>query len=188
MQNLKIFLARWLQDKINKIEKRYRYYKPNASNSSFIESFGAHNQSPITETATSITAVIKMPDYWKYINYGVKGLKGGRSTRGYSFRNYGLSVAGQRRFREWMRNNRIVPTYGELGEQYAKAKGKQREAALKTLQIKIAKKVKEKGIQPQPFFTDVINKNSLTRLRKDALRQFQLDVRATILSGSSKRR
>ena len=174
---LKIFLADWLQDKINKIEQRYKHYKPKASNSSFLRQFGAANEAPISGDDKTVIATLRMPSEWKYINYGVKGLRGGRSTNGYRFKHYGLSPEGRLRFRQWMRNNQIVPDI-KKNEALFKAYPKNKEKTLNRLAYVIARSVKNKGIEPQPFFTDVINDRVMQQLRQDALDKFRIEVRS----------
>jgi hypothetical protein len=76
-----------------------------------------------------------------------------------------------------MRNNQIVPDI-KKNKALFKAYPKNKEKTLNRLAYVIARSVKNKGIEPQPFFTDVINDKVMQQLRQDALDKFRIEVRS----------
>jgi hypothetical protein len=100
-----------------------------------------------TEPGT-ISVAISAEFYWKYVNYGVNGTKvnHGAPTWGSppgSTLSFKDSILG------WIRDKGLQARPGQTYDQMAFA---------------IMRGVKEKGIKPRPFFTDVINQELKTYL------------------------
>lgn len=98
----------------------------------------------------TISVAISAEFYWKYINYGVNGTIvnrgapswGSPPSRTMSFKD---SILG------WIRDKGLKANPGQTYEQMAFA---------------IMKGLKEKGMKPRPFFSDVVNKELETYLKK----------------------
>ncbi len=108
----------------------------------------------IVTVDTSTEGVIKIGVsanfYWKYVNYGVNGTLINRGAP-----TWGPAPKGTLSFKDnilgWIRDKGIKAKPGQTYDQMAFA---------------IMKGIKEKGMKPRPFFTDVVNKELKKYLTK----------------------
>ena len=89
-----------------------------------------------------ISVAVSAEFYWKYVNYGVNGTKVNHGAP-----TWGSAPSGTMTFKDaiagWIRDKGIRARPGQTYEQMTFA---------------IMRGIKEKGIAPRPFFTDVVNK------------------------------
>jgi len=98
----------------------------------------------------TISVAISAEFYWKYINYGVNGTKvnNGAPTWGAP---PGKTMTFKDSILGWIRDKGLKARPGQTYDQMAFA---------------IMKGIKENGMKPRPFFTDVVNKELTTYLTK----------------------
>lgn len=163
MDSVQKYLADWIQITLDKVTSQYKQYKRRSSGN-FINKAEAVNKNPVKVNGTRYTVTLKLPMEWKYVNYGVKGIMGGRSTKGYSFKGDKIDKDGYLRIRKWMRDHQVIPNASNptLQRMYKKRK----EKTLKKLAYAISTSVMRKGIKPEPFFDDVVTDKYMSDFRK----------------------
>ena len=91
-------------------------------------------KSSVTENPNSIEASLSMEDYGKFINYGVKGVKSGKSLAGYRYTNKKPPV---KFLKTWLKQKR----------------GRFRERSLDSRAFMVQNIVYQRGIKPTEFFS-----------------------------------
>jgi hypothetical protein len=108
-----------------------------------------------------LTVAVSAEFYWKYVNYGVNGTLVNRGAP-----TWGKAPAGTPSFKEailgWIKDRGLKARPGQTYEDMARV---------------IMKGIREQGIAPRPFFTDVVNEDlkkfltkSITAVFKEAIR------------------
>jgi hypothetical protein len=105
---------------------------------------------------------IYVASYYKFVDAGVQGLRGGTSTKGYRFRKPGVGGAMLENIKAWVthenitfRNTKVPVTTREHKRATLK------DATTKTAYV-IARSIKKKGLKPSNFWAD-----ALRELEKD---------------------
>jgi hypothetical protein len=113
-----------------------------------------------TETATLF---IKFPEYAKFVDRGVKGVKSSKNAPDspYKFKNYGMSKEGRASLKKWLSSakakvsSRDVKKYGAVRTEKKFKKISDEDTKLNTLIYNI----KRFGIKKRNFITPVIEKS-----------------------------
>lgn len=159
---------------VRDIETRYKFYKKGGSRN-FLAQFGNANKVLVKKTAPNIYVMtVKAPEEWKYVNYGVNGLLTHHGSP-MSFKKKGISNEGQRRIRKWMRDNQIVPDARTPGLQKMYRVNKEKALGL-LARFVLVPHIKEKGLKPRPFVTDVVTRQRLDNFRSKLVRSFAADM------------
>jgi hypothetical protein len=105
---------------------------------------------------------IYVANYYKFVDAGVQGLRGGTSTKGYKFRKPGVGGAMLANIKAWVqhenitfKNTKVAVTTRE------KKRATLKDASTKTAYV-IARSIKRKGLKPTNFWAD-----ALRELEKD---------------------
>lgn len=108
----------------------------------------------------SIEVTIEGENYLKFIDRGVKGVKGGRSLSGYAYTNKKPPV---RFLQTWLKQK----------------SGKFRQRNQRSIAFAIQNKIYNYGIKPTQFFTTPFEK-AFERLPEDLVKAYALDVESFI--------
>ena len=131
----------------------------NASNSLSRSFKSSYKVSP-----NSIEASISAEDYLPFIDSGVKGVKGGKSLKGFKYTN---KMPPPSKLDKWIVRKGIAP----------RNKGKFQ--SRKSLQFAIAKSIYKKGIKPSMFFTKPFV-SAFKRLPDDLLEAYAIGLEKQI--------
>lgn len=105
---------------------------------------------------------ISMLYYWKFINDGVKGVKSGRPSSKYSFKNLYPSKKMVKAIRRWVIKEGIKAKAKGQGKPVTKREGKRRNITDTTTSTaySIARSVKAKGLKKTNFFTNALKEGN----------------------------
>jgi hypothetical protein len=117
----------------------------------------------IEEETEKATLFVKFPEYAKFVDRGVKGVKSSRNAPDspYQFKNYGMSAEGRESLKKWMSSakakvsSRDVKKYGTFRSESKFKKISEADSKLNTLIYNI----KKFGIKKRNFITPVIEKS-----------------------------
>ena len=117
----------------------------------------------IEEETEKATLFIKFPEYAKFVDRGVKGVKSSKNAPDspYQFKNYGMSAEGRASLKKWMSSakakvsSRDVKKYGTFKSESKFKKISEEDSKLNTLIYNI----KKYGIKKRNFITPVIEKS-----------------------------
>lgn len=106
---------------------------------------------PVSDSKPGVISVaVQANFYWKYVNYGVNGTK-----RNWGAPTWGPAPSGTRSFKDsisdWIKDKGIRARPGQTYEQ---------------MTYLIMRGIREKGIEPRPFMTEVINKELTSFLER----------------------
>lgn len=106
---------------------------------------------------------IRVNDYYKFVDAGVQGLKGGRSTKGYKFRYLGVSKKMANALAAYITSEglSIRNTEDAVSSRERKRKGIQTSPLMRAA-VRMGLGIKRKGLKPSGFWTDAI-----TELERD---------------------
>jgi hypothetical protein len=142
-------------------------------------SSGALSQSitpRVIEFGNGINIVqILVAPYYKFVDSGVQGLKGGTSKKGYKFRNQGVSKSMLDSLEAWVKREGIAFRNTKKAVTVREQKRATITSVSRATAYGIGVSIKRKGLKPTMFWTDALNeleKDILTGIA-DALR---LDV------------
>jgi len=113
-------------------------------------------KSKVKENPNSISAEVMAEDYWKFINYGVKGVKSGKSLKNYRYTNKKPPV---RFLRTWLKYK--IGTY--------------RPRQLNSMAFRVQNTIYQRGIKPTEFFTKPFEEE-FKKLPDDLVEAYGLDV------------
>ena len=112
-----------------------------------------------------LSVAISAEFYWKYVNFGVNGTLVNRGAP-----TWGAAPKGTVSFKDailgWIKDRGIKARPGQTYEDMARA---------------IMKGVREKGVAPRPFFTDVVNEELKKYLTKSITAVFKEAIRIEIV-------
>ena len=164
------FLKDYFQQVINKLRSNLEHMRDSRGNNRYASTMTAQSVAgtdgsetiKITKTDQGVVLDLYMPDYYDYINKGVQGLDSsqnrGKGSK-YSFRK--PSPPPLFAMRKFMFNRGIVPKNKE-GKRLP-TRGNY-EKMLNSLAYAIGVKLKQTGIEPFPFYDNVINDRWLDKL------------------------
>lgn len=92
-------------------------------------------KSEVKVSANSLFASMSMQDYWKFVNYGVKGIKSGKSLKGFRYRSKKPPVNF---LKTWLKQKT----------------GRFRARDQKSIAYAIRESIYQKGVKPTEFFTE----------------------------------
>lgn len=125
---------------------------------------GEYNRSFYRRSGNKIVITVNLPEYWKFIEEGVKGTKNVRNNTGSSAYRYSDKQPPISAIRQFMRSRAVVPRSG-FGKQNNK------EQQLNSLAFVIARKIKEDGLEAFPFYS-----RAVTQERLDAFKRRYTDL------------
>jgi hypothetical protein len=99
-----------------------------------------------------------MAFYGKFVNKGVKGTRGGRSTANYSFRN---EIVGRKMYaaiQEWIDRGKITTRTVKKYKGYGKHEKKMKSIAQLDMAYAVARSIKQKGLKPTGFLDKAVDK------------------------------
>lgn len=99
---------------------------------------------------------IMVADYYKFVDRGVKGLKGGNSLSGYQFRTANPSKRMVDAIEAWVRHEKLTFKNTKVAVSPREHKRATIESASRATAYMIAKSIKRKGLKPSRFWTDAI--------------------------------
>lgn len=110
---------------------------------------------------TKVTLNIIFPEYAKFVDKGVKGVKSSANAPDspYQFRNYGMNAEGRASVKRWMDSGKAkvtatdVKRYGSVGSERKFSKISEEDSKLNTLIYNI----KKYGIKKRNFIDPVLN-------------------------------
>lgn len=136
----------------------------------------------IETKGTKITFALSMEDYWKFVDEGVDGYKNSRGSQ-YKFKQFGkrIPINGLKKFiaARGISPNKKIVTSGKK-RVVKKKKVISKEKQLDSLAFAIGVRIKEKGIEPTHFYTDVINPDLIARMTKDLTIALGKDIELNI--------
>lgn len=125
---------------------------------------------------SSVSFKLFMEDYWKYVDEGVQGTKGGGITSQYKFKPGGKRIPLDS-IKKFIAARGIAPTQNiKKGQQLSKLRNKKlkkvikkenKQVALNSAAFAIGTAIKQNGIKPTYFFSDVINDELHFAIKKD---------------------
>jgi len=130
-----------------------------------------------TKTEKGYLFSLIMDDYWKFVEKGVNGWKIKHGSD-YTYKKWTKNIPNEP-MQEFVRNRSLQ--LGNIPTHYKNSKGifKKRKNKLSTLDASkalgamIGHKIKEKGLKPTHFFTNVVNENWQERFIEDTLNEFE---------------
>lgn len=125
---------------------------------------------------SSVSFKLFMEDYWKYVDEGVQGTKAGGITSQYKFKTGGKRIPLDS-IKKFIAARGIAPTQNiKKGQQLSKLRNKKlkkvikkenKQVALNSAAFAIGTAIKQNGIKPTYFFSDVINDELHFAIKKD---------------------
>lgn len=125
---------------------------------------------------SSVSFKLFMEDYWKYVDEGVQGTKAGGITSQYKFKPGGKRIPLDS-IKKFIAARGIAPTQNiKKGQQLSKLRNKKlkkvikkenKQVALNSAAFAIGTAIKQNGIKPTYFFSDVINDELHFAIKKD---------------------
>lgn len=117
----------------------------------------------LEEGTDTATLYIKYPEYAKFVDRGVKGVRSSRNAPDspYKFKNYGMSAEGRASLKKWLTSgkakvsSRDVQKYGAVRTEKKFKKISEADSKLNTLIYNI----KKYGIKKRNFITPVVEKS-----------------------------
>ena len=99
---------------------------------------------------------IMVADYYKFVDRGVKGLKGGNSLSGYQFRTANPSKKMVAAIEAWIRHEKL--TFRNTKKAVSPREHKRQSVAQlsNSAAYMVARSIKRKGLKPSRFWTDAI--------------------------------
>jgi len=125
---------------------------------------------------SSVSFKLFMEDYWKFVDEGVQGTKGGGITSQYKFKTGGKRIPLDS-IKKFIAARGIAPTQSKhKQEQLSKLRNKKlkkvikkesKQVELNSAAFAIGTAIKQNGIKPTYFFSDVINDELHFAIKKD---------------------
>jgi len=150
---------------------------------------GAMNGDPISLTTSGFKVLVAMPDYYEFMDKGVKGTKSTYSESADSPFAYKKKYPNIGAIREWMNKNSITqlkqgnksatkkPRASTLKRSSRKSNTKsgkkdELESRLRLIAFLIARSIFEKGLKASNFYSNVINDKELIEFEQRLLDDF----------------
>jgi hypothetical protein len=111
----------------------------------------------------NIVQILVAP-YYKFVDSGVQGLKGGTSKKGYKFRNQGVSKSMLDSLEAWVKREGIAFRNTKKAVTVREQKRATITSVSRSTAYGIGVSIKRKGLKPTMFWTDALNE-----LEKDIL-------------------
>lgn len=119
---------------------------------------------------------INVLDYYKFVNSGVKGLKGGMSTEGFYFKNMYVSKAFMQSIRKWVIRHALK---ARVKPAKTHPLGAEKKAVFKdtsnAMAYAIARSIKRKGLKGTGFW-DAAEKETTTQIEKTMGNAFAIAI------------
>jgi hypothetical protein len=156
------YLNTWTQSKIEQMEREL-----DASNSNATGNLRASMDWRVRSYPGRITATLEMPDYYTFIDLGVKGTESDPGTFGnYQYKHNFASRAMIDAISQWISFKAIrVRTSNQQSTQNVLSQRK-------SMAFAIATSVKKKGIKGTQFYSKAINDKEFDKLASDLLDMF----------------
>jgi hypothetical protein len=120
-------------------------------------------QPKVIEWGNGVNIVqVMVAPYYKFVDSGVQGLKGGTSLKGYKFRYAGVSKSMADNLEEWVKRESIAFRNTKKAVTPREQKRATITSASRAAAIQIGRSIKRKGLQPTRFWSD-----ALIELEKD---------------------
>ena len=97
-----------------------------------------------------------MAFYGKFVNKGVKGTRGGRSTAGYSFKNEIVSRKMYQAIQEWINLGKITTRTVKKYSGYGRHEKKMKSIAQLDAAYAVARSIKQRGLKPTGFLDKAV--------------------------------
>jgi hypothetical protein len=104
----------------------------------------------------NIVQILVAP-YYKFVDSGVQGLKGGNSLKGYKFRYAGVSKLMADNLEAWVKRESIAFRNTKKAVTTREQKRSTITSASRKTAIQIGRAIKRKGLKPTRFWTDALN-------------------------------
>jgi len=134
----------------------------------------------------TVSVAIQAADYYTYVDAGVKGLKGGSSTKGYSFKNNIVGKNFKSALLKWiLREGLAHRTDTHDISKREKSRAKLRKSiqanvnSVDTIAYAIGHSIKRKGLKPTNFFTKAIN-TAMRDAKKTLAKGISIDITLSI--------
>ncbi len=115
-------------------------------------------QPRVVEWGNGINVVqVMVAYYYKFVDSGVQGLKGGNSLKGYRFRYAGVSKSMADNLEAWVKRESIAFRNTKKAVTTREKKRSTITSASRATAIQIGRSIKRKGLKPTRFWTDALN-------------------------------
>ena len=110
------------------------------------------------------TLVIRMLDYYDYVNQGVQGVRNSRNATGspYKFKNYGMNSEGRKSIRQYIQSGKakVISTMNDkargIGLERKGVKAAEKKSLIDRQVDNLIYMIKKYGIKKTNYFTDTI--------------------------------
>lgn len=109
------------------------------------------------KVGSSMQVDMMMAFYGKFVNKGVKGTRGGRSTAGYSFRNEIVSRKMHKAIQDWIDLGKITTRTVKKYKGYGRHETKMKNIAQLDTAYAVARSIKQRGLKPTGFLDKAID-------------------------------
>jgi len=133
----------------------------------------------------AISFALSMEDYWKFVDEGVQGTDSGAITSQYKFKKGGKRIPLDA-IKKFIGARGISPSHNiKRGKQLSTLKNKKikkvvnkinKQKDLDSAAWAIGSVIKKRGVKPTYFFSDVINEELYTNIRKDIAEALGKDI------------
>lgn len=151
-EQMDVYWQKVVDDLIQSLKDVDRYKSGNTA-----QSIGEFNKDIVRVSSEGFQIVLSMPDYYEYMDEGVSGANNNTNRSRFKYTNKMPPIKAMRQF---MINNRIVPSNYSALKRGGGTKAQKRqniETALNGIAFAIARKIYDNGIKATNFYSKVVN-------------------------------